>query len=104
MISPYHGSKVDINKMCSSINVSSQTNSSPSLGKSDISSAKINDFFDFCRNKLEIEFLQDENPFIIFSPNHPSSEDELKWIEMGYNQGLAKENIMSQPLNRKYGS
>ena len=99
MISPYHGSKVEIKKMCSLINVSSQTNSSASLGKSDISSAKINDFFDFSEKKLEIKFLQDENPLIVFSPDHPSSEDELKWIDMGYNQGLEKENIVSQSLN-----
>ena len=104
MISPYHGSKVEIKKICSSKNLSSQTNSSASLGKSDISSAKINDFLDFAETKFEIEFLQDDNPFIIFSPNHPLSEDELKHIEMGYNQVLPKENIMSQPLNRMYGS
>ena len=53
-------------------------------------------FFLFCQNKLEIEFLQDENPLIILSPYHPSSDDELKWIDMGYHQGLAKENIVSQ--------
>ena len=43
---------------------------------------------------------------ILLNQNHtnPSSEDELKWIDMGYNQGLAKENIMSQPLNRMYDS
>ena len=58
----------------------------------------------FFQNKLKIEFLQNDNPFIIFSPNHPSSEDELKRIDMGYNQGLAKENIMSQLLNHMYGS
>ena len=51
IISPCHGSNVEIKKMCSSTNVSSQTNSSASLGKSDISSAKIKDFFDFAETK-----------------------------------------------------
>ena len=60
--------------------------------------------YSICQNKLEIEFLQYENPFIMFPPNHPSSEDELKRLDMGYNQCLAKENIMSQPLNHMYGS
>ena len=53
---------------------------------------------------MEIEFLQDENPLIILSPYHPSSEDELKWIDMGYHKGLAKDNIVSQSLNRMNGS
>ena len=56
-------------------------------------------FILFFWNKLEIEFLQDDNPLIILSHDHPSSEDELKWIDMGYHQGLAKENIVSQSLN-----
>ena len=43
--------------------------------------------------------LQDDNPLIILSPYYPSSEDELKWIDMGYHQDLAKENIMYQSLN-----
>ena len=43
--------------------------------------------------------MQNDNPFIVFSPNHPSSEDELKWIEMSYHQGLGKEDVMSQSLN-----
>ena len=38
------------------------------------------------------------------TPYHPSSEDELKWIDMGNHQGLAKENIVSQYLNRMNGS
>ena len=84
MISPYHGSNIEIKKMCSSTNISSHPNSSVSLGKSDMSSAKTKDFFDFA----EIKFLQNDNPFIILSPNHPLREDELKWIDMGYNQGL----------------
>ena len=46
-------------------------------------------------NEFEIEFLQNNNPFIILSPDHPSSEDELKWIDMSYHQGLAKENVVS---------
>ena len=57
----------------------------------------------FLQNKFEIELLQNNNPLIIFSPNHPSSEDELKWIEMSYHQGLAKEDVMSQSLNRMHG-
>ena len=56
-------------------------------------------FFQFFRNKLEIEFLQYDNPLIILPPYNPSIEDELKWIDMGYHQGLAKENIVSQYLN-----
>ena len=60
-------------------------------------------FLQFFRNDLEIKLLQNENPFIVFSPNHPSSEDELKWIDMSYNQGLVKENVMSQSLNRMNG-
>ena len=32
-------------------------------------------------------------------PNHPSSEDELKWIDVIHNQSLAKEYVMSQSLN-----
>ena len=47
--------------------------------------------------------MQDDNPLIILSPNHPSSEDELKWIDMSYHQGLAKENVISQSLNRMNG-
>ena len=61
-------------------------------------------FFLFCRNKLKIELLQEDNPLIILSPDHPYSEDELKWIDMGYHQGLAKENTVSQSLNRMNGS
>ena len=61
-------------------------------------------FLQLHRNEFNIKLLQNNNPFIVFSPNHPFSEDELKQIDMGYNQGLAKENIMSQPLNRMYGS
>ena len=44
------------------------------------------------------QLLKNDNPFIVFSPNHPSSEDELKWIDMRYNQGSEKENVMSQTL------
>ena len=54
----------------------------------------------FRQNKFKIEFLQNKNPLIIFSPDHPSSEDELKWIDVSYHQGLTKENVMSQSLNR----
>ena len=61
-------------------------------------------FFLFFQNKLEIEFLQDDNPLIILSPYHPSSEDGLKWIDMGNHQGLAKKNIVSQYLNHMNGS
>ena len=53
----------------------------------------------FRRNKFEIELLKNNNPLIILSPDHPSGEDELKWIDMRYHQGLAKENVMSQSLN-----
>ena len=60
-------------------------------------------FLRFRRNEFKIEFLQNNNPFIVFSPNHPSSEDELKWIDMNYDQSLAKENVMSQMLNRMNG-
>ena len=56
-------------------------------------------FLRFCRNEFEIEFLQNNNSLIIFSPDHPSSEDELKWIDLSYDQSLAKENVMSQTLN-----
>ena len=66
-----------------------------------MSSAKINDFFDF---EFEIELLQNNNSFIVFSPSHPSSEDELKRIDMSYNKGLAKENVMSQSLNCMNGA
>ena len=53
--------------------------------------------FLFCWNKIEIELLQDDNPLIILSLDHPSSEDELKWIDMGYHQGLVKENVVNFP-------
>ena len=49
----------------------------------------------FLQNKFEIELLQNNNPFIVFSLDHPSSEDELKQIDISYNQGLVKENLMS---------
>ena len=39
-------------------------------------------------------------PRYILSAN---SEDELKWIDMSYHQGLVKENVMSQSLNRMNG-
>ena len=61
-------------------------------------------FLLFCRNELEIKLLQNDIPFILFPPNHPSSEDELKWIDMSYDQGLAKENVVSQTLNHMNGS
>ena len=54
-------------------------------------------------NEFEIKFLQNNNPLIIFSPDHPSSEDELKWIDMSYHQSLAKENVMSQSVNHIHG-
>ena len=47
--------------------------------------------------------MQNDNPLIIFSLDHPSSEDELKWIDMSYNQGSTKENVMSQSLNHMNG-
>ena len=57
----------------------------------------------FLRNELEIKLLQNDNPFIIFSPNHPSGEDELKWIDMSFDQSLAKENVMYQTLKHMNG-
>ena len=33
-----------------------------------------------------------------------ASEDELKWIDVSYNQSLAKENVVSQSLNRMNSS
>ena len=47
-------------------------------------------FIRFHRNEIKTKLLQNENPFIVFSPNHPSSEDELKWIDMRYDRGLVK--------------
>ena len=55
------------------------------------------------RNKFEIKLLQYDNPFIILSPNHLSSEDELKWIDVSYDQSLEKEDAMPQTLNRMNG-
>ena len=60
-------------------------------------------FLQFFQNKFEIEFLQNNNPLIILSPDHPSSEDELKQIDMSYHQGLEKENVVSQSLNHMNG-
>ena len=57
-------------------------------------------FLRLCPKKFEIELLQIHNPFIIFSPYHPSGEDELKWIDVSHNQSLEKEYVMSQFLNR----
>ena len=34
------------------------------------------------------------------TPNHPSGEDELKQIDVSYDQSLAKEDVMYQMLNR----
>ena len=51
------------------------------------------------KQKLEIKLLQNENPFIVFSPNHPSSKDELKWIDMSYDQSFANNNVMPQTLD-----
>ena len=47
--------------------------------------------------------MQNNNLFIIISLDHPSSEDKLKWIDMSYHQGLAKENVMYQSLKRMNG-
>ena len=52
-------------------------------------------FIQICWNKLEIEFLKNHNPLIIFPPYHSSSEDELKWIDVIHNQSLEKEYVMS---------
>ena len=37
------------------------------------------------------------------SPNHPSSEDELKWIDVSYAQSLVKEDVIPQTLNSMDG-
>ena len=60
-------------------------------------------FLRFRRNELENELLQNDNPLIIFTPDHPSSEDKLKLIDMSYHQGLEKVNVVSQSLNRMNG-
>ena len=68
IISPYHGSKVEIRKMCSSTNVSSQTSSSSSLGKLDISSTKINDFCNFAETNLRSNSYKMIIHLLYFSP------------------------------------
>ena len=56
------------------------------------------------QNKLEVKLLQYHNQLIVFPPYHPSSEDELKWINVSYNKILVKKDVMSQTLNRMDGS
>ena len=60
-------------------------------------------FIRFRRNELKIKLLQNENPFFVFYPNHPSSKDELKWIDMSYDQSLEKKNVMPQTLDHMNG-
>jgi hypothetical protein len=50
-MSPYQGSDDETRKICSSANESTWITSSSKYGKSDINSAKIEDFLDFTEAK-----------------------------------------------------
>ena len=56
------------------------------------------------QKKFEVKLLQYHNQLTVFAPYHPSSEDELKWINVSYNEILAKKDVMSQTLNCMDGS
>jgi hypothetical protein len=55
-----------------------------------MNSAKTNDFLDFFRNQIQVEFMEDNYPSTDLSADYTSYQHVLKWIHNDNDSGLAK--------------
>ena len=95
-MSPYHRLDEEIKKMCSSGNEYSSTIGFSSLGNYKMSSTNTKVFFWFGRLKIQIKFLQYDNPFIKFPSDYPSYQNKPKRIEINLYSSGSQQNIMTE--------